>query len=240
LFAVGYDNVNLEVCKKQNIVVANTPGLLTRDVANLGITLILSISRNIFNAQNFIINNYWKKGFLSLTDSICDKELGIIGLGKIGKDLAKKAESLSMKINYFGPNKKNVKYKYFNNLSKMAKYCDYLVIACTGGQKTKNLINSKILNSMKKNSFLINISRGTVIDENALIKTLKKRKIKGAALDVFLNEPYINPEFKKLKNIILHPHHASGTIETRTAMAELSCKNLINFFKKGKPLHRVI
>ena len=122
----------------------------------------------------------------------------------------------------------------------MAKYCDYLVITCTGGKKTNNLIDSKILNSMKRDAYLINISRGTVVNEKDLIRTLKQGKIKGAALDVFLNEPNINLEFKKLKNVILHPHQASGTIETRTAMAELSCRNLIHFFKKGKPLYKVI
>ena len=136
---------------------------------------MLSISRNIFNSQNFIINNGWKKygnSAFSLTDSIFNKNLGIVGLGAIGKNLAKKAESFSMKINYFGPTKKNVKYKYFNNLSKMAKYCDYLVITCTGGKKTNNLIDSKILNSMKRDAYLINISRGTVVNEKDLIRTL--------------------------------------------------------------------
>ena len=122
----------------------------------------------------------------------------------------------------------------------MAKYVDYLVVTCIGGEETKKIINKDILNNMKKSSYLINISRGTVIDEKALLYSLKNKKIKGAALDVFLNEPKINSFFKKLDNVILHPHHGSGTIETRKAMAELSCLNLINFFKNGKPLHSVI
>ena len=241
LFAVGFDNVDLKLCKEKNISVSNTPGVLNKDVADLAITLLLSISRNLYNAHEHITSNNWsKKGPLELTDSVYNKKVGIVGLGDIGKEFAKKAKAFSMEINYFGPNKKNTKYKYFNNLKKMAKYVDYLVITCAGGDKTKNLINGEVLNMMKKNSYLINVSRGTVIEENSLLKSLKNKLIKGAALDVYNNEPHINSLFKKLDNVILHPHHGSGTHETRRLMAELSCKNLINFFKKGKPLHKVI
>ena len=241
LFAVGYDNVDLIECKKRKITVANTPGVLTRDVADLALTLLLSISRNIVTGQIYIKSNLWQKnGPMKLTDSIFNKKIGIVGLGKIGKEFAKKAEALSMEVNYFGPRKKKSKYKYFKSLSHMAKYVDYLVITCAGGEETKKIINKKVINSMKKTSYLINVSRGTVIDETALLYSLKNNKIKGAALDVFMNEPKINLNFKKLNNVILHPHHGSGTIETRNAMAELSCLNLINFFKTGKPLHKVI
>ena len=241
LFAVGYDNVDLNICKNKNITVSNTPDVLTIDVADLALTLLLSLSRNILLAHNYILKDNWKnKGPMELTDSVNLKKVGIVGLGQIGKEFAKKAEALSMDISYFGPRKKNNKYKYFNNLKKMAKYVDYLVITCTGGKKTNNLINSEILDRMKKSSYLINVSRGSVVDEKALLKSLRNKDIKGAAIDVFINEPKINPSYKKLKNIILHPHHGSGTYETRMAMAKLSCKNLINFFKIGKPLHKVI
>ena len=241
LFAVGYDNINLDICKNKNITVANTPDVLTTDVADLALTLLLSISRNIFESHKYILENNWiKKGPMKLTDSIHLKKVGIVGLGKIGKEFAKKAEAFSMEVNYFGPRKKNIKYKYFNNLKKMTKNMDYLVITCAGGEKTRNLINAEILNTMKKSSYLINVSRGSVIDEKALLKVLNNKRIKGAALDVFLNEPNINPLYKKLENIILHPHHSSGTHETRKAMAELSCLNLLNFFKSKKPLHKII
>ena len=241
LFAVGFDNVDLKICKKRNILVANTPDVLTRDVADLALTLLLSISRNLFQGQKYVISNLWiNNGPMELTDSVYNKKVGIVGLGKIGKEFAKKAEVFSMDINYFGPRKKNVRYKYFKDLKKMAKNIDYLVITCAGGENTKKLINSEILSVMKKKSYLINVSRGTVIDEKALLKSLKNKMIKGAALDVFEKEPTINPLYKKLNNVILHPHHGSGTLETRKSMAELSCLNLINFFKTGKPLHRVI
>ncbi|SVB55657.1 uncharacterized protein METZ01_LOCUS208511, partial [marine metagenome] len=184
LFAVGFDNVDLKICKKRNIKVANTPGVLTRDVADLALTLLLSISRNLFQGQKYVISNLWiNNGPMELTDSVYNKKVGIVGLGKIGKEFAKKAEVFSMDINYFGPRKKNVKYKYFNNLKKMAKYIDYLVITCAGGEKTKKLINAEILSVMKKNAYLINVSRGTVVDEKALLQYLKDKMIKGAALD---------------------------------------------------------
>ena len=154
---------------------------------------MLSISRNIYNAQNYVLNNSWeKKGPMDLTDSINKKKVGIVGLGQIGKNFAIKAKALNMDISYFGPSKKNNNYKYFKNLKKMANYIDYLVITCAGGKNTHNLINNEVLKCMKNTSYLINISRGTVIDENALIYHLNNKNIKGAALDVFKSEPKIN------------------------------------------------
>ena len=240
LFAVGYDNVNLKLCKERNISVSNTPNVLTKDVADLAIALVLSISRNIFHGQNYILQDKWTRGPMDLTTRINGKKVGIVGLGKIGKEFAKRAESFSMEIFYFGPNKKKSRYKYVENLKKMAALVDYLVVTCAGGKKTEKLINAAVLKSMKKHSYLVNVSRGTVIDEKSLIDCLQKNCIKGAALDVFLNEPTINPTFKKLSNVILHPHGGSATLETRTAMAQLSLDNLKSFFKTGNPLHSVI
>ena len=240
-FGVGVDNIDLKICKEKNIKVANTPGVLTRDVADLALTLLLSISRNLFSGQEYVISNDWiNKGPMELTDSVYNKKVGIVGLGQIGKEFAKKAKVFSMDINYFGPKRKNVKYRYFNSIKKMAQHVDYLVITCVGGEKTKKLINADVLSVMKKNAYIINVSRGTVIDEKALLLFLKNKRIKGAALDVYESEPKINPLFKKLNNVILHPHHGSGTFETRKSMAELSCLNLKNFFKTGKPLHEII
>ena len=240
-FGVGVDNIDLKICKEKNIKVANTPGVLTRDVADLALTMLLSISRNLLNGQEYIISNNWvNKGPMELTDSVYNKKVGIVGLGQIGKEFAKKARAFSMDINYFGPKRKNVKYNYFNNIQKMAQHVDYLVITCAGGEKTKKLINADVLSVMKKSAYIINVSRGSVIDEKALLLFLKNKRIKGAALDVYEKEPKINPLFKKLNNVILYPHHGSGTFETRQSMAELSCLNLKSFFKTGKPLHKII
>ena len=240
-FGVGVDNIDLKICKEKNIKVANTPGVLTKDVADLALTLLLSISRNLLNGQEYVTSNDWiNKGPFELTDSVYNKKVGIVGLGQIGKEFAKKAKVFSMDINYFGPKRKNVKYRYFNSIKKMAQHVDYLVITCAGGEKTNKLINADVLSVMKKSAYIINVSRGTVIDEKALLLSLKNKMIKGAALDVYESEPKINPLFKKLNNVILHPHHGSGTFETRKSMAELSCLNLKNFFKTGKPLYKII
>jgi len=145
-----------------------------------------------------------------------------------------------MSINYFGPNKKNNKFGYIKNLEKLANISDYLVITCKGGKETDKIISKKVINSMKENSFLINISRGSVIDEKALLSALENKKIKGAALDVFKNEPNINIRFKKLDNVFLSPHHGSGTHETREEMAKLSNRNMYNFFRNKKPINSIL
>jgi len=160
-------------------------------------------------------------------------------MGKIGKSFAKKAKAFYLDILYYGPNKKKINFKYYNDLKKIAKEVNFLVITCKGEDKTNGIINQSIINSLRKDAYIINISRGSVMDERALIKALQQKKIKGAAIDVFNNEPNINPKFKKLKNVILSPHHASGTKETRHEMAKLSNKNIFNFFKNKKPIYKV-
>ena len=226
VFGVGYDGVDLNFCKKNNIVVTNTPKVLTKDVADLALGLMINLSRKIYDSHKFIIENKWIKQPFPLTKSLSEKIVGIVGLGEIGKAFSKRAKSLSMKVVYTGPNKKKSKFKFYKNLEEMVKKVDYLVLTCIGGKSTKNLINKKILKSMKQSSMIINISRGSVINQDDLIYSLHNKKIAGAALDVFDNEPKINNKFKKLKNILLSPHNASATFETRNKMATLSNENI--------------
>ena len=240
VFGVGYDGIDIRFCEKKNITVTNTPKILTNDVADLAVCLIIGISRNVVNGHNHVISNLWPKEQMRLSSSLTRKSVGIVGMGEIGKAIAKRAVSLSMSINYFGPNKKNNKYGYINNLEKLANISDYLVITCKGGKETNKIISKKVINSMKEDSFLINISRGSVIDENALLSALENKKIRGAALDVFNNEPNINIKFKKLDNVFLSPHHGSGTHETREEMAKLSNRNMYNFFRNKKPINSIL
>lgn len=230
VFGVGYDGVDLTYCKKNNITVTNTPKVLTEDVADLALGLLISLSRKIHESHNFVKQNKWIKKPFELTSSLSDKTVGIVGYGSIGKAFSKRAKSLSMNIIYTGPNKKNVKFKYYKSLEEMVKLTDYLVLTCIGGSKTRNLINNKIFNKMKKNAMIINVSRGSVINEKDLIKSLKNKVIAGAALDVFDNEPKINLKIRKQKNILLSPHNASATSETRLKMANLANKNIWNYF----------
>ena len=195
VFGVGYDGVDLNYCKNNKIVITNTPKVLTNDVADLALGLMITLSRRINEAHNFILKKKWNKIPFDLTTSLTNKTVGIVGMGEIGKAFSKRVKSLSMKIVYFGPNKKNLKYKYFKNLKDMVSLIDVMVITCIGGSETKHLINKSILKLMKPSSIIINVSRGSVINEVHLLDALNKNSIAGAALDVFKMEPKINNKF---------------------------------------------
>ena len=239
VFGVGYDGVDLNYCKNNNIVITNTPKVLTDDVADLALGLMMSLSRRINEAHNFILKKKWSKKPFELTTSLTNKTVGIVGMGEIGKAFSKRVKSLSMKIVYFGPNKKNLKYKYFKNLKDMASVIDVMVITCIGGRKTKDLINKTILKLMKPSAIIVNVSRGSVINEVHLLDALNKNSIAGAALDVFEMEPKINNKFLKLKNVLLSPHNGSATFETREKMANTSSQNLLNLLYLKKLKNRV-
>ena len=239
VFGVGYDGVDLNYCKNNKIVITNTPKVLTDDVADLALGLMISLSRRINEAHNFILKEKWSEKPFELTTSLTNKTVGIVGMGEIGKAFSKRVKSLSMKIVYFGPNKKNLKYKYFKNLKDMASVIDVMVITCIGGRKTKDLINKTIFKIMKPSSIIINVSRGSVINEVHLLDALNKNLISGAALDVFEMEPKINNKFLKLKNVLLSPHNGSATFETREKMANISSQNLLNLLYLNKSKNRV-
>ena len=234
VFGVGFDGVDLNYCKNNKIVITNTPKVLTDDVADLALGLMMSLSRRINEAHNFILKKKWNKKPFELTNSLTNKTVGIVGMGEIGKAFSKRAKSLSMKIVYYGPNKKNLNFKYFKNLKDMASLIDVMVITCVGGSKTKHLINKSILKLMKPSSIIVNVSRGSVINELHLLDVLKKNLIGGAALDVFKIEPKINKKFLKLDNVLLSPHNGSATFETRKKMALVSSQNISNFLNSNK------
>ena len=239
VFGVGYDGVDLNYCKKNKIVITNTPKVLTDDVADLALGLMMSLSRRINEAHNFILNKKWIKKPFELTTSLTNKTVGIVGMGEIGKAFSKRVKSLSMKIVYYGPNKKNLNYKYFKNLENMASFIDVMVITCIGGRETKHLINKSILKLMKPSSIIVNVSRGSVINEVHLLDALNKNSIAGAALDVFKMEPKINNKFLKLNNVLLSPHNGSATFETRLRMAKISSQNITNYLYSKKLKNKV-
>ena len=239
VFGVGYDGVDLNYCKNNKIVITNTPKVLTDDVADLALGLMMSLSRKINEAHNFILKKKWSKRPFELTTSLTNKTVGIVGMGEIGKAFSKRVKTLSMKIVYFGPNKKKLKYKYFKNLKDMASVIDVMVITCIGGRKTKDLINKTIFKVMKPSAIIINVSRGSVINEVHLFDALNKNLISGAALDVFEMEPKINNKFLKLKNVLLSPHNGSATFETREKMANISSQNLLNLLYLNKLRNKV-
>ena len=172
VFGVGYDGVDMNYCKNNKIVITNTPKVLTNDVADLALGLMIALSRKINEAHNFILKKKWNKKPFDLTTSLTNKTVGIVGMGEIGKAFSKRVKSLSMKIVYYGPNNKNLNYKYFKNLKDMASLIDVMVITCIGGSETKHLINKNIFKLMKPSSILVNISRGSVINEIHLLEVL--------------------------------------------------------------------
>ena len=239
VFGVGYDGVDLNYCKKNKIVITNTPKVLTNDVADLALGLMIALSRKINEAHNFILKKKWNNKPFDLTTSLTNKTVGIVGMGEIGKAFSKRVKSLSMKIVYYGPNNKNLNFKYFKSLKDMASLIDIMVITCIGGSETRNLINNSILKLMKPSSIIVNISRGSVINEVHLLDALNKNLISGAALDVFEMEPKINSKFLKLNNVLLSPHNGSATFDTRLKMAKISSQNISNYLYSKKLKNKV-
>jgi lactate dehydrogenase-like 2-hydroxyacid dehydrogenase len=236
VFGVGTDSVDLTYARSRNISVTNTPDVLTGDVADLGMALLLAAARLLLQGDALTRSGAWPKGGLPLTTRVFEKKIGIVGMGRIGQAFANRAVGFECDISYFSRTPRaDLPYRFFPGLLDLAHHVDFLVVTLAGGEGTKNIINSEVLKALGPNGILVNISRGTTVDEEALLAALENKKIKAAALDVFWNEPNINPRFLALDNAVLHPHHASGTVETRRAMGQLVRDNLAAHFA-GKPL----
>lgn len=235
-FGVGVDGIDLAACRERGIKVANTPDVLTEDVADLALALMLSIARQIPQADDYTRSGAWAKGSFSLLTRMNGKRLGILGLGRIGLAIAKRAEGFSMAISYHTRQQRpECAYTYYPTSVELARNSDFLLVIVPGGAATDKLVDAKMLAALGPKGFLINVARGSVVDEEALLTALENKTIAGAALDVFWNEPNINPRFFKLENVVLHPHGGSGTVETRAAMGKLVRDNLTAHFA-GKSL----
>jgi lactate dehydrogenase-like 2-hydroxyacid dehydrogenase len=234
-YGVGYDAIDINCAKSLGIKVTNTPEVLNDEVADTAIALMLCVYKKIVAADNFARNNSWAKGEFPLTKKFTGTKLGIVGMGRIGKAIAKRAEAFDCEISYHSRNKKDVKYKYYSDLNVLAKDVDTLCVITPGGKETEKLINKEILSSLGKNGVLVNVARGSVIDQDELIHFLKNNLILAAGLDVYINEPNIPSELINLENTVLLPHIASGTVETRNAMGQLVFDNIENYFQ-NKPL----
>ena len=234
---VGYDTIDIAACNERGILVTNTPDVLTDDVADLGLALILATQRGLVRGDRWVREGRWKReGMMPLMTTLSGKRLGIVGLGRIGKAVALRALPLGMEISYFGRSRQSaVPYRYYDDLQAMCRDVDVLILTCSGGEATRNLVNAEVLKALGPKGTLINIARGTVVDEPALIEALKAGAIAGAGLDVFASEPDANEALFAMDNVVLYPHHSSGTVETRDAMAQLVVDNLAAFFA-GKPL----
>lgn len=232
-FGVGYDGVDIEECKKRGITVCNTPGVLTEDVADLAITLLLSSSRNIVTAANFVKAGRWAKGDkFGLSRKVSGKKAGIVGLGRIGKAVAQRLKGFDMQIFYYDIYAEDQNYTKVDNLEKMAGKVDFLIICAAATSENKGLISESVMKALGSEGTLVNVSRGSLVDEKALVKLIKEKAVGAAALDVFVDEPNAPEELFGLDNVILTPHVASATIETRKQMAQIVIDNL-KAFREG-------
>lgn len=235
-FGVGFDNIDIETCKARQISVTNTPDVLTDETADTAMALLLAVSKRVAEADMFIRVGKWEAGdSFPLGTSLKNKVAGIVGMGRIGKSIARKCEAFDMEIAYHGPNQKDVPYSYYSDLKQLASDADVLILACSGNPSTEKIIDRDIIGAMSKNAIIINIARGSVIDEDALVEALVNKKILGAGLDVYEKEPRVPEEYKSLDNVVMLPHIGSATKETRSEMGRLVIEN-IRAYCEGKEL----
>ncbi len=240
-FGVGHDVFDLKTLRDRGIRVSTTPDILTDDVADTAIMLMHATMRRLIAGDNWVRSGMWAaNGPMALTRTVRGKKLGIVGLGRIGQAIASRAVPSGLEVGYFGRSKKDVDYRFFDQLGALAEWSDILVLACPGGAATNGIVDQLVLDALGKDGVIINIARGSVIDEPALIRALQRRSIAGAGLDVFEGEPNIDPAFSKLDNVVLYPHLASGTVETRDAMAQLVVDNLNAWDEHGELITPII
>ena len=232
---VGYDNLPLDYLKANGIKASNTPGVLNDAVCELAIGMLFGLLRLIPQAHEFVKTTAWSKGLFTVTTTLAGKQVGIAGMGRIGQDLAKRLEPFKVKLAYTGPTQKEVPYEYFPDIQSLAKASDVVFLACPATPETEKMVNAEVLDALGPKGYLINIARGSVVNEAALLVALQQKKIAGAALDVFENEPNPNAAFLNLDNVLLTPHIGSATSETRQLMTNLAIDNLEAFYNK-KPL----
>jgi lactate dehydrogenase-like 2-hydroxyacid dehydrogenase len=237
VFGVGADKVDLAAARARGIRVTNTPGVLTEDTADYGIGLLLAIARKIVHGDRYVREGRWQQGLMPNSTRVHGKRLGIVGLGRIGAAIAQRALAFAMEVSYSGPRQKpDVPYRYFADPKALAAHVDFLILACPGGPDTAGLVNAALLHALGREGMLINIARASVVDEAALIEALANGTIKAAALDVFPDEPNVSDALLALPNVIVEPHIASTTVETRKAIGELVFANVKSYFTGAGPL----
>jgi hydroxypyruvate reductase len=235
-FGVGVDQINLDDARARRIIVTNTPDVLNECVADTALALILNTVRKFPQSEQHLRAGKWAaSGPYPLSTSVGGKVLGILGLGRIGEAIAKRAMACGMTIRYHNRNRKSVPYPYDPDPAALAKNSDVLMIVTPGGPETQKLVSASVLDALGPQGYVVNIARGSVIDEPVLLRYLQEKKIAGAGLDVFADEPRVPPEFFTLDNAVLFPHVGSATQETRKAMGDLQIENLRLHFA-GKPV----
>ncbi|WBU59310.1 2-hydroxyacid dehydrogenase [Paracoccus albus] len=232
----GYDGLPLRELAARGVTLSNTSPALRDDVADMAILLMLAGKRDFVTAETYVRSGDWAtKGMFPLQRSVSGKRLGIVGLGSLGQAVATRAQAFNMQVSYWNRREKNAPLRFHPDLIQLASESDVLIVTVAGGPETENLISADVMQALGPDGLLVNISRGSVIDEPALIDALQSGKLGAAALDVFASEPDPDPRLTALRNVTLSPHHASGTEEARNAMAQLAVDNIFAFMD-DKPL----
>ncbi len=234
-FGVGYDGLPLAAAAARNIPVTNTPDVLNTAVAELCVGMLLGLMRRLPAADRFVREGKWMHGVMPLGRSLSGKRVGVVGLGRIGKDIARRLEPFGVQLAYYGRSDQHIDYRYEADLVQLARDSDVLIVAAPGGLETKKLIDRAVLDALGPEGVLVNIARGSLVDEAALIDALEQKTLGGAALDVFEQEPCANDRLAALENVLLAPHLGSATVETRQSMMDLVLDNLRAHFA-GQPL----
>jgi lactate dehydrogenase-like 2-hydroxyacid dehydrogenase len=237
IMGVGYDGVDVAAAKARGILVTHTPDVLNDDVADLALALALNIARRIPQADRYVREGRWaQQGPMPLATKMSGARMGIVGMGRIGQAIAERARAFGMSVAYTARSAKaNLPYTFHDQVTALAAQSDFLVVITPGGAATRKLIDAKVLQALGPTGYLINVARGSVVDEAALIAALQAGTIAGAALDVFENEPHVPEALRALDNVVLVPHIGSATVATRQAMANLAFENLRAFFAGGTP-----
>lgn len=235
VLGVGYDGIDLGAARDHGVRVTHTPGVSSEDIADFAMALLLCATRQLLPADRFVRQGRWTAGRYPLTRRVSGGRLGIVGMGRIGRAVAARAEAFGMSIAYTGRTPKtDVPYRWYDDLQALASDVDFLVVCAKGGPETDGLVNAAVLNALGPSGVLVNIARGSLIDEHALVSALRDGRLLAAGLDVFRNEPNIPAALLELPNVVLTPHMASTTEATVRAMADLLFDNLAAHFA-GQP-----
>jgi hydroxypyruvate reductase len=237
VMGVGYDGIDVAEAKRRNVVVTHTPNVLNDEVADLAIALMLAVARRIPQADRYVRAGHWPlKGPMPLARKMSGARIGLVGMGRIGQAIAQRALAFGMSVAYTARSPRPaLPYAYCPTTRELAAQCDFLVVITPGGEATRKLIDADVLSALGPNGYLINVARGSVVDEAAVIEALAEGSIAGAALDVFENEPHVPELLRLADNVVLTPHIGSATTQTRHAMAALAFDNLKAHFE-GRPL----
>lgn len=240
-YGVGTDAIDLARAKVRNVRVTNTPEVLTKDVADMALALILAVLRKIPQGDSYVRSGQWAHKNMELATSLTGKTVGVLGFGRIGRAVAQRALAFETKVAYSDVAPvAGVAYEFFPDAVALANACDILVVTVAGGAATRNIVGAKVLEALGPKGVLINVARGTTVDESALVDALSGGALGGAGLDVFWNEPNIDARLLELPNVIVQPHQASGTAETRKAMGQLVRDNLAAHFSGRPPITPVV